>query len=656
MKYLCQKFTALLERLQRAEAGERDSEERCAALQSEIQILGTEEQAEQSELTATESSLRAEVHKLEDGIAEAHREEVMAREEMRKVQEDAENFTQRRRALDEQCASERSRLAEVNSQLRRMHITRPCGRTELRRLQDQLQDLTTQQNSAAEELERQRERAGREEARLTELKAEAAKEDEAQSRAYEASAKKREELNETLRELSLLKERVTEAQVGIQRCEDELQRRAERKSALQCELHRYENWLSNVSRQIESLREVDQGLVKVQGDTSEVHKQIGVEDLEVKNADSAKQLQESTLAELERQVQEKTALLEEVERERCTLRSEVGKAEDEQAALDAQVEQLRHDQAASGGMRQNLENETQMLLTEAEKLRRERDDRLTERTESQQRLQLVTPALVEARRKIRELEDSLEAIRAESTREQQISERLERETGICQDKMRALRDQNVKLAEQCTALEAEVAHSATRVRSASASARALRAPGPKGGSTGPTRPRSLSRSGLAGGHTAGTPERPGMGCVGYYFHEEDMEGMDDSPHVRTRPSWQATTPSQAGTRDLADTAQEGPTAVAAGAYGGSWANDVPVPLTQPRAQSEGYEVAGPDLADGPVGSAGNTPREAALPQQNYNYLRQWIQSEEERLGGSGHRLQDFSESVQVPGRGISSRN
>jgi len=52
--------------------------------------------------------------------------------------------------------------------------------------------------------------------------------------------------------------------------------------------------------------------------------------------------------------------------------------------------------------------------------------------------------------------------------------------------------------------------------------------------------------------------------------------------------------------------------------------------------TEGFEVAGPELSDGPLGSAGTTPREAALQQQSYSYLRQWIQSEEERLGG--HRL------------------
>lgn len=634
VKYLCQKFTALLERLQRAEAGERESEERCAALQSEIQTLSNEEQLERSELSTTETSLREDLRKLEDGIAEAQREEATAQEELKRTQAETDAFVQRRKALDEQCASERSRLAEVNSQLRRMQITRPCGRTELRRLQEHLHELTGQYNTAAEDLERQRERGAREEARLTELKAEAASHDEAHARSCDVSAKKREELNETLRELALLKERCTEAQVGVQRCEDELQRRAERKSALQCELHRYETWLGNARRQIEGLREVEQGLARVQGDTTEVRTVIGIEEAEAQNGEANKQAQETTLTEAEKQLHEKTLELEEVERERCTLHSEISKAEDEQAALEAQIEQLRHDQAASGGMRQNLENETHMLLTEAEKLRRERDERLAERTENQQRLQLVTPALVDARRRVRELEDSLEASRAEAAREQQLSERLERETGICQDKMRALREQNVKLAEQCTTLEAELAHTSARVRSASASSRSLRAPGPKGGTCGPPRTRSLSRSGLTGSHS--TPGQQGRGFVGCYFDEEDMEGVEDSPRMRSLPTWQAVTPSRVSARELADGDCEGTAAVPGAPYAGGWTNDLPAPL--PMAASEGLEGIGPEISDGLMASAGAVPRDAALPQQNYGFLRQWIQSEEERLSGSGHHL------------------
>merc|ERR1719491_1534413 len=111
-----------------------------------------QERTEREELEASGTVAREEVAKLEATLLEARSEEAAAQEELMSARAEAEDCQQRRMGLDEQCASERSRLAEVNSRFRQMQITRPVGHTELRRLQSQLQALTAQYHSAAEEL------------------------------------------------------------------------------------------------------------------------------------------------------------------------------------------------------------------------------------------------------------------------------------------------------------------------------------------------------------------------------------------------------------------------------------------------------------------------------------------------------------------------
>ena len=51
-------------------------------------------------------------------------------------------------------------------------------------------------------------------------------------------------------------------------------------------------------------------------------------------------------------------------------------AQDQQTELERNVELLRHDQVTGGGMRSNLEKETELLFAEADASRQERADKL----------------------------------------------------------------------------------------------------------------------------------------------------------------------------------------------------------------------------------------------------------------------------------------
>lgn len=619
--FLCQKFTGLLERLQRAESGEKELESQCSAVSCEIESERLGEQSDCSELEAAAAAERENIAKLETSLIEIRSEEANAQRHLSRARAETEETQQRRVSLDEQCASERSRLAEVSSRFRQMQLTRPAGHAELKRLQTHLQTITGQYHAAAKELEEHRERASREDARLSELKAEALSEEESRDRASELAAKHREELGEALGELALLKERLAEAHVGIQRCEDELQRKVERRLAVQAELQKYDTWLSNAARELEDLQEVERGLARVHTDSSEVRATLALEEAELRNVEAAHEAKEMAMAENNRQLEERARHYEEVESEREALRLEVSRAEEQQAHLEASIEQLLHDQATGGGLRRNLEQETQLLLAEAERLRRERDSRLAERSDMLQRLRLLTPTLSEARRRVRELEDSLENLSAETSRERQLSERLEREAGGYQDKMRVLRDQNVKLAEQCTELESQLQNTPSRrseafpLRSRSASACGSRLRGKAMVASARSRRPSCDRINSARSTARARPMTP----LGVRPVAVSTPGRCNSEVVRLG-------------FDGSFEGHEGNDAIASAEQ--HW-KSIAAPIRQApcSASRERVECLTPvefDMDSGGVGRS--TPVGSASGEGQLQYLREWIQSEEERLG------------------------
>merc|ERR1712048_312090 len=152
---------------------------------------------------------------------------------------------------------------------------------------------------------------------------------------------------------------------------------------------------------------------------------------------------------------------EEFETRNLMLRSEIAAIDSERRQLEELIEHLQHDQVASGGYRSNMEAELRILVTEQDRLRRERDDQNTWRNDVQQRLSLVEPALAKAKRRVRTLETRLETLRSTANLESQRNERLERETNACQGKALALRDENARLSEQCTEFEAQLTQSSS---------------------------------------------------------------------------------------------------------------------------------------------------------------------------------------------------
>jgi len=454
--FLCQKFSALVERLQKAEAGERQFEDTCAEVEAKI---ATEEQGadtERQDLEVAAIAQREEARRIESHISEVLCGEAETQKQLAAVRAETEALTHRKKSLDELCLTERAKLAETNSRLRQQQLSRPEGKEEIRRLQTQLEMLTARSTAAAADLENLKERARRDEDRLAKLKSDIVVEEEARERAASEAGLHRDEVEQALGELASLQEQLAEHQVKIQRCAGEAQRYGDRRSTIQQEINRRRSWIQEAQRELDGLRDTEQGVELVIADTAKILGKCRVEEEEVRLSMAENASKKAELAAVEEQLSKQSERLAQVERQRDAVKAEAVVAEAEEAKLSAVVEQLRHDQAAGGGMRRNLEQELQIVSAEAEKLRKELATLKAEKVESHQRLQLIAPALHEARRRVRELESQLQAYQAESSHEKALSERLERETDLCQDKLRALRDENVRLSESCTELEAQM--------------------------------------------------------------------------------------------------------------------------------------------------------------------------------------------------------
>merc|ERR1719188_850147 len=115
---------------------------------------------------------------------------------------------------------------------------------------------------------------------------------------------------------------------------------------------------------------VERGLERVLGDTSEVRVRLEVEEVEARQLEAVSSSREAALTEAEQEISERARRLDEVECSRQAVRAELAEVEEQQTDLEASVEQLKHEQAAGGGLRRNLEHERQLLIVEAEKLRR----------------------------------------------------------------------------------------------------------------------------------------------------------------------------------------------------------------------------------------------------------------------------------------------
>eukprot|EP00929_Paragymnodinium_shiwhaense_P068491 TRINITY_DN3445_c0_g1_i2.p1 TRINITY_DN3445_c0_g1~~TRINITY_DN3445_c0_g1_i2.p1 ORF type:complete len:873 (+),score=157.63 TRINITY_DN3445_c0_g1_i2:161-2779(+) len=454
--FLCEKFSDLIERLRHAESSEREQQQRRTCLEVQLADEQAAAAAERSVLEAACEAARQEQKKLTDKVDELSQHESSSCQKLTRLRGKNDALLRRQRQLEEESVSDRARWAEASSRMRYLHTSRHSSEEDLRRLQDRLHQLR-EQASIAENAKRAYEEAtSHDDVRSAELRTSVLSEEEEQQGASERLSTQRKELAETLNELALVKERLAAVHVTNHRDDGDLQRLAERKHAACNEVQRLETWLATAMKKSSSLRTVEQGLEQVHGDTEEARARLSLEQAHEKMAAASKERREEAAAEAHSRNCARSKRWQELEEECLAAKAEAAAAEDEERSLENALQQLQHAHAAGGGIRKNLQNELTLLLRQREQLTKNLDEQELKRIDMRQRLALTEPALVNQKRSVRSLESRLEEARTSAAQERSVTERLERETGLSHDNLQALRDQNVRLAEQNAEFEVQL--------------------------------------------------------------------------------------------------------------------------------------------------------------------------------------------------------
>jgi len=694
LEFLFRKFAALSERLIAAEVGQREAEKHYADMEAELRAHEAEEDVERRQMGADREVALSERAILAVELMRAEHEQAEAQGRSQAAACESQALASQVAVLDEQHVDRTARLLRYDGRLRKFHMVQPGDVEDLRKLQGRVATLCACQTAMSTELRAVRERETKEEVEVSKVKAELTAEDEARRRSNANASRRREELDAAFASLADLRERFADVQLSRQRVEAEQRRRAERRERLGAESRKAAACRAAAVFEAERLRDVGPELGRVAAD---------VEDLRSRTREE-KEFELCAREETEEHVmlasRKSRGLAElahgplEQAEHRCALAAmESDGAEARRAAAEDRVQWLRHESTAGGGARRGLETELKILLEESETLRHERVAALAQHGEACQRLQLVSPALAETRRQLTELEAALDQVHARTACERQHSDRLDRETGICHEKVRALRDENVRLAERCAELESSTprvgraassraalpwrrsagALAATPKRAAGASVAARQAPGgrrprpqsamPSRSCVGPTvlripAPRTPRRAPPASAPSptplptpplaSGAPTPTALrGCslrtgvpVFAVGGADDVVLATDSPEVIRLPP--RVTPLLAESPEPRPqcvpahaTKPGGGMAFAGHAAGGlrqpAAAREPPPSVRPPPAPSSPHG-GGPARGPAPVLSpAGSTPPWLAGDARDLQFLVNWVRSEEERL-------------------------
>lgn len=506
VNFLCQKFTTLTERLRNAEAVEQERREHCAVLEAEIRCASAAAEAERVEQESAAARANREILAVGSALGEARQQEQQAEDELCRARARHEALRRRRDGLTEESVGECARLADASGRLRQLQRARPCEHDELKRDHVRLEAMASRYATMSAELQSCRERIAGSEQRLHTCRSEARSEDEARQQATEESVTQREELREVSGHVAALSEHLAEAQANVQLREDQIARHLDSKQALWRELQRREAWLVANTPKAEGYQAVECCLERMLADAAEVRSMHLVEEAEERQAEACNATRGKSLADSELKCMERSHRLEELEAaHEASLVPELREAEHEERQLQVASEDLRRDRAAGGGVRQNLEDELRFLAEEMVGLKSERDKQVVGAGELRQRLALVTPALADSRRGLRDLENKSAEAQKAAAKDQQLHERLEREMGASQEKTRGLRDENVRLSEQCTDFEAQLASDAASRSAARGDVRrnaALGTTARRSRSSGPSPAVGSSQRGCSSGASA----------------------------------------------------------------------------------------------------------------------------------------------------------
>lgn len=643
---LCQKFSGLIDRVQEVEVRQADAQQRADVLRSHLQEVIGQRRAAAPAMEVAANAERAKMERMRRKLQEVQKEAGGAHRELQLAQEEVTTLTERCAALDLRYEEEQKSAVIAADQASHVDEAATSREQDCARLRAEVQKMDAWLATTEEELLVSSERSLHHRADMRVLEERLAEAVRSRQIAERRAEVQQEDICGARQQVNLYRERLDAARQSLLCREEELNVEKAELAALQGENTQREQEAAKLARVIKRLGEVKVAIEAALRENVGSHGRLkAVRQQQKENEEAATSLAAKRLdldhasaCAAERVIEAKEELSR-LQENLHTLQEAVHETRNRRDVL----EQQRNPLAEVGN---HLHADLQCAFVENERLRAERDEATAGAEDIRRRLRAAEPTLETARQRARELEESLQEVGKEASRANVRKEKLLREVGQCREKMCGLRKRHSSLTQKVQALKKRLLRSsssyggsanfaavAASAASAVAAAEVLVAgPGSRlatVSSTTPSHPRARAPRPTA--PDVAQALAPDLAPTALHIQSPPEEPECPPTQMQLTPGSPAVSPAV----PAAPAALAAPPAVPV----------VPAALAAPpvslaavataavEATEAGQESACPSAGPSPGSASGSsrvpTPTAGTV---GLDYLRQWIELEEARLG------------------------
>jgi len=451
--FLCSKFSVVIDSVQAAEARETSSRRRCEELERELAKASEIRKAGLARFQGALTMQKGGAENASESLLKAQASASRVVDELRRTREQAQSGESvceqlSMRVMSElQCAREAEQGAAYGDE-----AWTTCERERLQ-LKEEGASLSAKLVDLEQSLAMYRERETHRKADVRALEDRTGDAHRARRAADRRAAQRREETSKAIEKLDYLREQVANGLSVLTHCETELEAEtAEMDAAVAADEDLQEQQVA-MEQSLHKLSKAKTALEQALREDIAVREQMKVTSCVLsawcETGSSLEERHRGLEESLQETVESIVASSTEVSRLQQRLETLRGNIEESKVCQQG----LEHESVGASCVGLSLQDELQRMFNESEVVQAEREDLACTCDKLQKQLLTAEPALETTRRRVQELEQSIQDMEGDAERAKQHRESLVRELNQSRDKMRALRRRHGQLQEKSQALE-----------------------------------------------------------------------------------------------------------------------------------------------------------------------------------------------------------
>lgn len=446
--FLCQRFSGLINRVQKAEASINDDKRKCAGFETALRDVEERRLAEGGSEKGELSVLQDEVQKLRTRLAEARQRAKEQTTEIQQAREENGKLEKRCAELSSSLECESQRAQEVTQVVNQEDTAYNTYKQQHARLHDRIYTMSVEYDALTADLSHMRERGVQQRARIKELEMKSAEEVRLRDIAERKAQTQHEELCSALRKLAFMKERLSAVQTQLVHKERDLSDLEKNLGALRTENQQRQAEVTVAAKKLNCLCTLEAQHERSIRENAEARSELETETARRKQAKDKAAILDGKHQEAIGKLQRTVKALLEAEGDVSQLQAQLTSANEENRQKVAKIEELEKERKNKASIHRNLRDESQVTFSEHEVARQERDEIVAETEDLRRRVKQMTPLLESGRRRWEELEEREQGLQKDVKTEKKARELLQRNVATLQKQLRTGRRQNLRLMEQ----------------------------------------------------------------------------------------------------------------------------------------------------------------------------------------------------------------